>query len=37
MYMIKLYVIHRRNLKQVLSRRLIFEKVHGVIEFNQNV
>ena len=29
------YVIHIRNLKQVLSHMLVFKKVHGVIEFSQ--
>ena len=31
------YVIHRRNLKQALSRGLIFENVHRVIKFNQKM
>ena len=29
------YVIHIRNLKQVLNKGLILKKVHGVIKFNQ--
>ena len=29
------YVVHIRALKQVLNHELIFQKVHGVIEFNQ--
>ena len=28
------YVIHLRNLKEALNRRLILKKVHGVIKFN---
>ena len=31
------YVIHIRNLKQTLNYRLVFNKVHKVIKFNQNV
>ena len=31
------YVIHIRNLKQVLNHRLVLQKVHRVIKFNQNV
>ena len=30
------YVIHIRNLKQALNRRLVLKKVHQVIEFNRN-
>ena len=30
------YFIHIRNLKQVLNHRLVLEKVHRVIKFNQN-
>ena len=30
------YVIHIRNLKQALNRRLVLKKVHRVIKFNQN-
>ena len=30
------YVIHIRNLKQVLNHELVLKKVHKVIEFNQN-
>ena len=30
------YVIHTRNLKQVLNHGLVLEKVHKVIRFNQN-
>ena len=30
------YVIHIRNLKQVLNHGLAFEKVHKVIKFNKN-
>ena len=33
--MIKNYVIHIRNLKQVLNRGSILEKVHAVIKFNE--
>ena len=33
--MIKNYVIHIRNLKQVLNRGSILKKVHAVIKFNQ--
>ena len=29
------YVIHIKNLKQVLNHGLILKKVHGVIKFNQ--
>ena len=28
------YVIHIRNLKQALNRRLVLEKVHRVMKFN---
>ena len=28
------YVIHIRNLKQVLNHRLVFKKVHKMIKFN---
>ena len=28
------YVIHIRNLKQVLNHRLVLRKVHRVIKFN---
>ena len=31
------YVIHIRNLKQVLNHGLVFKKVHRVTGFNQNV
>ena len=31
----KKYVIHIRALKQTLNHRLVFKKVHGVIQFNQ--
>ena len=31
----KKYVIHIRALKQALNHRLVFKKVHGVIQFNQ--
>ena len=30
------YVIHIRNLKQVLNHILVLKKVHKVIKFNQN-
>ena len=30
------YVIHIRNLKQVLTHRLILKKVHRIIKINQN-
>ena len=30
------YVIHVRNLKQVLNQGLVSKKVHRVIKFNQN-
>ena len=30
------YVIHITNLKQALNHRLVLEKVHRVIKFNQN-
>ena len=30
------YIIHIRNLKQALNRRLILKKFHRVIKFNQN-
>ena len=30
------YVIHIRNLKQTLSNRLFFGKVHKLIKINQN-
>ena len=30
------YVIHIKNLKQALNHRLVLEKVHRVIKFNQN-
>ena len=33
---IKNYVIHIRALNQALSNRLIFNKLHRVIQFNQN-
>ena len=32
---IKEYVIHIRNLKQVLNHGLVFKKVHRVIKFHQ--
>ena len=35
MYNKKKYVIHIRSLKQALNHRLIFKKVHRVIQFNQ--
>ena len=31
------YVIHIRSLKQALGHRLIFKKVHKVIQFNQEL
>ena len=31
------YVIHIRNLKQVLNQRLVLKKVHRVIKFYQKV
>ena len=31
------YVIHIRNLEQALNHGLVFEKVHEVIKFNQNI
>ena len=31
------YVLHMRNLEQVLNYGLISKKVHRVIKFNQNV
>ena len=31
------YVIHIRNLEQALNHGLVFEKVHKVIKFNQNI
>ena len=31
------YIIHIRNLKQVLNNRLVLKKVHRMINFNQNV
>ena len=34
--MIKLNVIHIRNLKQALNYGLVLKKVHIVIKFNQN-
>ena len=34
--MIKLNVIHIRNLKKALNHGLVFKKVHRVIKFNQN-
>ena len=34
--MIKLNVIHIKNLKEELNHRLILKKVHRVIKFNQN-
>ena len=30
------YVVHPRNLKQVLSHGLVFKNVHRLIKFNQN-
>ena len=30
------YVIHIRNLKQVLNHGLVLNKIHRVIKFNQN-
>ena len=30
------YIIHIRNLKQVLNHGLVLKKVHKVIKFNQN-
>ena len=35
-YIIKLNVIHIRNLKQALNHRLVFKKLIRVIKFNQN-
>ena len=34
--MIKLNIIHIKNLKEELNHRLILKKVHRVIKFNQN-
>ena len=34
--MIKLSVIHIRNLKEALNHELVFKKVQRVIKFNQN-
>ena len=31
------YIIHIRNLEQALNHGLVFEKVHEMIKFNQNI